>query len=113
MRQWVALDVDFGMPMVRLTFPFRRADDAGTAFLRDIQKMTPDEIEIAAKALIHRCRPELDGGSVVAMSYDQSRIRLEFLYIHPSLPKTGCGEIAAEMPLIPEPSEVKPDVVTG
>lgn len=91
---WVKTDFDFGLPLARLVIPLKHGDahDALTSFADDLATK-PEAVEAALAGLVAVLRPDLGGGSVVAIRFAFEYARWEFLYTHRSLPRVPPGEM--------------------
>lgn len=108
---WVRDSIHFGDTVRRLVIDKR--DAFGNLFegqLNSLMSDTPEAIARALTTLIEEYRPELKGGTLIAMRYDHGYGCWEFTYCHPSFPRVACGEeIPRERLLAP----AEPDAVAG
>jgi len=62
----------------------------------------PDALEKAILGIIERCRPDLKGAMLHAMSYSHQLVAWEISVSHPSLPKLQPGCLLPRIPLVKE-----------
>jgi len=106
MSQWIRADVELGMPMATLTLSLKEAIKQ-TSWGRIANVLTreqtdPEMIVDAVNCLIGAFRPDLVGGSLIAISLNVMRHQWEFLYVHPLLPRGQAHEFPPSIPLIPD-----------
>jgi hypothetical protein len=104
---WIKTDFDFGMPIAYLTIGFRELAACGVRDTLAKYGLEPKELEKAIGEIVRFYRPDLVGGSVVAIELGMGRACFRICYTHPSLPKAKMGSQIEEIPLIPR--ELKKD----
>lgn len=105
MNGWVKADVHYGLPMARLyvTAEQYRGGSVAEGIHRVLESKADDPAatEEFFAGVLRLYRPELVGGSLLAVRFDFERACWEFLYVHPSLPRKATGDVTERMPLVP------------
>jgi hypothetical protein len=115
MNGWVKADIHYGLPMARLyvTAESMTFDPVANGISGEVGRLAdnPAGMDRYVGELIRAYRPELVGGSLLAVRFDFERACWEFLYVHPSLPRKATGDVTERMPLVPGKDGDRPRVV--